>query len=689
MERLAVDIGGTFVDAIRYDEDRELLVHKKSNTTPSEPAKGVMNAINKVDADLSDTGRFIHGTTLGINAILEREGAVTGIITNEGFRDVFEVGRFSRPREEMFNPLYERPASIVPRYRRFGVPGRMDSHGSVLEPVDEDEVTAAATELVEDHGVESVAIALLHSYQNAAHEQEVAAIIRELYPGVSFSISSNLTQEYREYERTCTAVLDAYIKPIFESYVDKLDDRLTDESFEGSFFITRSGGGAMAAGSAKDQPVNTVLSGPAGGIIGAASIGQTTGHDNLIAADIGGTSTDTCVISKGTPIIEHESTIGTHPVLTPTYDIRTIGSGGGSIAWLDGEFLKVGPKSAGADPGPICYGQGGTVPTVTDAAILLGYIDSENFLGGEMDLDLSAAEEGLHSELAEPLDRSLQEVCQGIFDVLTADISNAIREITVERGLDPREFSILAYGGAGPLIMPFVAREMDVEATLVPPVPAVFSAWGMLLSDVTYDFSQTYVTPLGETEIDEIKAVYRTLEEEAIGKLSGEGFDGSEQALFRSAEMRYIGQEHTVEIQMTGFDSISDLKARFNDRHESRYGHRTDDPVEIVHLRVRATGEMEKGGLGMGGVEASARMEWVADESQADDERKDSSSSRKSYCVATKRFEEFKVRSRQDLSASEPLGGPAIIQEPSSTILVFSDQQVVVDGHGNLVISEA
>ena len=330
---------------------------------------------------------------------------------------------------------------------------------------------------------------------------------------MSISLSSDLTREYREYERTSTAVLDAYIKPIFDSYVDELDGELREDGFEGSFFLTRSGGGALAADAAKEMPIHTIMSGPAGGLIGASFVGESTGHDDLIAADIGGTSTDTCVVQDGSPLVEHEATIGTHPMMIPSYDIRTIGSGGGSIAWLDGGLLKVGPKSAGADPGPICYGQGGTEPTVTDAAVLLGYIDPETFVGGEMTLDVAAAESGVEERLADPLDMTVPEACQGVFDVMAADIINAINEITVERGLDPRDFGVLAYGGAGPLLMPIVAREMDVEAVIVPPAPGVFSAWGMLLADVVYDFARTQILPVSETDLatldDEFDAMAR------------------------------------------------------------------------------------------------------------------------------------------------------------------------------------
>ena len=677
MEQLAVDIGGTFVDAVHFVGDGKTLRLQKASTTPDNPSDGVLDALDKIGADLAQTDAFVHGTTLGINAILEREGANTGIITNERFIDIFEAGRYDRPHDEMFNPMYRKPDPLVPRYQRKGIPGRLNSDGEVLESIDDDAVVEAVAEVIEDHGVDSIAVCLLHSYQNPEHERRVAEIVQREFPDVSISLSSDLTREYREYERTSTAVLDAYIKPTFNSYVDELAGRLYDGGFDGSFFLTRSGGGALVADAAREMPVHTIMSGPAGGLIGASFIGESTGYDDLIAADIGGTSTDTCVIQSGSPHVEHEATIGTNPMLIPSYDIRTIGSGGGSIAWLDEGLLKVGPKSAGADPGPICYGRGGTEPTVTDAAVILGYIDPEAFVGGEMTLDVAAAEDGVATNLADPLDMGVREACQGVFDVLTADIINAVNEITVERGLDPRDFGLLAYGGAGPLIMPLVARELDVEAVFVPPAPGVFSAWGMLLADVVYDFARTHIVGIDETDAAALAEQFADLEERARERLAAQGFDSDARSLERSAEMRYAGQEHTVEVAAGGVDTIDDLEARFHERYETRYGHRMTDPVEVVHLRVRATGETNKPELQE--VEAVQMSDAGAGGQVVDD-------TREAYCVAAGEFVEFDVRRRSDLAQHETVLGPAIVQEPTSTILVFSDQEATIDNYRNLKI---
>jgi len=672
-ERLAVDIGGTFVDAITYDRDTEAISLEKAPTTPSEPTDGVLDSIEKVGADLSATEAFVHGTTLGINALLEREGARTGIITNEGFRDVYEIARTNLQRESMYDITYEKPETLVPRRRRVGVPGRVDADGEESMPLDEGAVADAAATLVEEQDVEALAVCFLHSYQNPEHELRAGEVIREEYPDVSVSLSSDITREYREYERTSTAVLDSYIKPIFESYVEHLDAALSDAGFEGSFFVTRSGGGTLTADSAKTAPVHTILSGPAGGLIGASHVGTATGRDDLITVDMGGTSLDACVIEDGTPAVEYESDLEHFPMMIPVYDIRTIGAGGGSIAWLDGDLLKVGPRSAGADPGPICYGRGGTEPTVTDAAVVLGYMDPDAFLGGDMDLDAAGARDGLEETIADPLGLSLQEAATGVFDVTLANTVGAIREITVEKGLDPREFTAVAYGGAGPMFVPLLAREMDAAEVLVPQAPSVFSAWGMLMADVVYDYARTHITVLDDVEFEDLAADFRDLEAEAREDLGAEGFDPEDQRLERYVEMRYFGQEHTVEVPADGIDTAADLSARFEDQHETRYGHTMDDPAQAVHLRVRAVGENDKPPLTPSEETASGQPEPAG--------------SQEAYCFASGEDRTFDVYRRGELTPGHAIDGPAIVQEPTTTIVFHSNQRADVDEYGHIVIT--
>jgi N-methylhydantoinase A len=671
-QRLAVDIGGTFVDAITFDRSTGDINLEKASTTPDDPIQGVTDSIEKVDTDLENTEAFVHGTTLGLNAVLERDGARIGIITNAGFEDVYEIGRTNVERNSMYDINYEKPTSLVPRRRRYGVNGRLNADGTEVSKLNETAIQDAATQLVETRDVDAIAICFLHSYQNSAHEQRAEELITDAYPEVSVSVSSDITGEYREYERTSTAVLDAYIKPIFKSYVDKLGSALSDDGFDESFFITRSGGGTFTAETAKTAPVHTILSGPAGGLIGASHVGDVTERDDLITVDMGGTSLDAAVIEGGSPIVEYNSTLEHQPMMIPVYDIRTIGAGGGSIAWLDSGLLKVGPQSAGAEPGPICYGQGGEQPTVTDAALVLGYIDPDQFLGGDMKLDADGAHEGIRRELAKPLDSTVTATSRGVFDVTLANTVGAIREITVEKGLDPRDFSMVAYGGAGPMFVPLLGREMGVEEIFVPQAPSVFSAWGMLMADVVYDFSQTDIAVLEDIDLETIDSIFNDLEHEAHETLDSEGIARDDQHIERTVEMRYFGQEHTVEVDADGVDSLDALADRFQSQHKSRYGHTMDDLVQAVHFRVRAVGENDKPELERG---------------ESRDGTLQPIRTREAYCFSTNEFQTFEVYRRAGLAPGDIIDGPAIIQEPTTTTVIQSDQRATVDDYNHLIIT--
>ncbi len=670
-ERLAVDIGGTFVDAITFDRDTRKVSVEKASTTPDEPASGVLESIQKIGTNLEKTEAFVHGTTLGLNAVLEREGALTGIITNEGFEDVYEIGRTNVERGSMYDIRYQKPESMVARRRRVGVPGRLNANGEEVEPLDEESVKEAAIRLVEEQEVDGIAICFLHSYRNPSHEQQAAEIIREVYPEVSVSISSAITREYREYERTSTAVMDAYIKPIFEEYIENLSEQLSEQGFDAPFFVTRSGGGTLTAESATDAPVHTILSGPAGGLIGASHVGQQTGRENLITVDMGGTSLDACVIEDGSPAVKYDSRLEHQPLMIPVYDIRTIGAGGGSIAWLDGELLKVGPQSAGADPGPVAYGQGGTEPTVTDAAVALGYIDPADFLGGEMELDADGARNAIDEVLADPLDSTVTDVSKGVFDVALANTVGAIREITIEKGLDPREFSMMAFGGAGPMFVPLLAREMGVDEVVVPRAPSVFSAMGMLMADVVYDFARTNITALSDITLSDLDSTFKELDNEAIETLTEEGFAEADISLEHTLEMRYLGQEHTVEVNANGIESTDDVSQRFERKHEDRYGHAMNDPPEVVHQRVRAVGSNDKPPL--------ERQEPVTTSP-------DPIKTREGYCFAAGERTTFNVYDREELKPGAELEGPAVVREPTTTIVFHSDQVATVDDYGQLII---
>lgn len=672
MQRVAVDIGGTFVDAIAFDRGTGELQIEKTSTTPDDPTEGVLESVARLDVELDDAEAFVHGTTLGLNAFLEREGAVTGIVTNEGFRDVYEIARTNLEEEAMYDLDYQKPETLVPRRRRRGVSGRIDVDGEVVEPLDEDAVRAAATDLVEEWGVESIAVCFLHSYQNDTHERRAREVIREAHPDVSISVSSNIAPEYREYERTSTAVLDAYIKPIFGTYVDRLDRRLDADGFDGSFYITRSGGGTLSAANAKETPVQTIISGPAGGIIGASAVGDLTGRPDVITVDIGGTSTDACVIEDGAPAIQYESELDHVPMLIPVYDIRTIGAGGGSIAHVEGGLLKVGPKSAGADPGPICYGRGGEQPTVTDAALALGYINPEGLLGGEMPLQRDAAVDGIERHLADPLDTTVLDACTGVLDVTAAKAVGAIQEITVERGLDPRDFTLAPFGGAGPLLGSLFARELSIPELMIPRAPSVFSAWGMLMADVVYDVSTVRIAVVENLDAEGFEREFESLEADALDALADEGFDRGETRLTRTVEMRYFGQEHTVDVPADDLSSVAELGDRFETVHSDRYGHTMDDPPQLVSLRVRGVGENDKPAFG--------RDEYDQSDSEPVDHRE-------AYCFAAEETVEFAVYERADLGPGQEILGPAVIEQPTTTTVFHSDQTAELDEYGNIVVT--
>ena len=515
----------------------------------------------------------------------------------------------------------------------------------------------------------------MHSYANIEHEEAAKSILTKAFPDLSISVSVDLVREYREYERTSTAVADAYIRPILGRYLTDLEDRLRTRGFDGSFLIMRSAGGAMTSEIARVSPLLTVYSGPAGGIAGTIGLGEATGRSSLISFDVGGTSLDACVIVDGAPTEVYEAEIENLPIRIPVFDIRTIGAGGGSIAWMDKGLLRVGPRSAGAVPGPICYGRGNTEPTVTDSALCLGYLAADEFLGGEMSLDRDAALSGITEKLAEPLGMSTERAAASVFDVLLARTVGAIREITVERGLDPREFSLVAFGGAGPMLAPLLAREMELPEVVVPAAPAVFSAWGMLMSDLEYDLGQTVLTMLDDASLAQMEGVFAQMENEAEQVLAAQSVPAGRRVLIRRLDLRYNGQEHTLSVDLEEGDDTDSVAAKFHDQHHERYGHRLNESIQILTARIRAVGLLDKpsshvasqGAPRSGGV--SSRV-----------------GERHAFDFATRERRLFPVHERSLLQPDVEVEGPAIIREPTSVTIIHSDQTAVPDQLGNLVV---
>ena len=674
--RLAVDIGGTFVDAIELDTATGEFRFRKAPTTPRRPAVGVLDAVAALGAPLERTALFTHGTTLGLNAVLERGGARVGIITNEGFRDIFLVGRANVPDAHMYDFSYARPAPLVRRHLIAGVRGRLDYRGRVVDELDETGVVEAARRLVEEHGVEAIAVCFLFSFIDPSHERRARALIREACPETKISISSDIAREHREYERTSTTVLDAYIRPIFERYIDELESSLRERAFDGRFLVMRSGGGAMTAEAARRSPTHTVLSGPAGGIAGGAFLARALDRDDLITFDVGGTSLDVCMIEEGRAAAAFEATLENHPLLTPIYDIRTIGAGGGSIARLDSGLLNVGPESAGAEPGPICYGRGGTRPTVTDACLVLGYIDPDEFLGGTMPLDHEGAWGGIRAAVAEPMSVTPEIAAAGMLDVLMAKTVGAVRQITVERGRDPRESALLAFGGAGPMFGSMCGREMDLKEVIVPNAPAGFSAWGMLSADVVDDFSRTRIALLDDIPPADLEAVFQAIEGEAAASLRRQGVPDGTAMLLRQLELRYLGQEHALGVDVGSAIDVAAIVRGFGDRHEARYGHRMDARVQVLNIRVRAVG-------------GTATPPLVELPPRGAKEAASAPGSRRAWCFTTRRMTCFSTWRRRDLAPGDRIAGPALIDEGTSVTVMHTGQRLRVDRHGHLVITMA
>lgn len=672
--RLAVDIGGTFVDAMELDNRTGVVRFKKASTTPARPWEGVLAAIDALETDLSQVELFIHGTTLGLNAVLERRGGATGIITNYGLRDIFLLGRGNVPDDHMYDFQYERPPGLVQRRHTAGVRGRLNHRGETIEPLDEAGLREVARSLIEDEGVISIAVCYLHSYLDPSSEQRTAALLREWYPNVTVSVSTDIVREYREYERTSTTVLEAYIRPIFERYVDELEKGLANKGFAGRFLIMRSGGGSMTSSTAKKSPTHTVLSGPAGGIVGGGYLAEILERPNVLTFDIGGTSLDACVIEDGNAVITHQAELEHFPLLMPSYDIRTIGAGGGSIAWLDRGLLKVGPKSAGAVPGPVAYGRGGTQPTVTDASVCLGYVNPDSFLAGSMPLQAEAARQAMLTMIAEPLGLTVEAASAGIFDVMLAKTVGAVRQITVERGHDPRVFSLLAFGGAGPLVAPLLAKEMGIREVIVPFAPSGFSAWGMLSADVVNDFSRTRMEVLDDADAGDLMTELRELGQIALASLIEQGVDPDVARLENQLELRYLGQEHTLTVEVGEMIDAAVVHEAFNDLHEARYGHRMQTKVQILTTRVRGVGR-------------TVRPELPTYEAGDGDPVQALTGHRDAFDFGIRASADFAVYDRFLLEPGDTFAGPALVDEGTSTTVVHSGQQVTVDPHGYLLVT--
>lgn len=677
--RVASDIGGTFTDLVYLDPETGKMGTTKVSTTPANFAAGVVASLRKAAFSLPDTSFFVHGSTIIINALTERKGAKTALITTRGFRDVLEIGRANRP--ALYNLAYAKPKPFVPRYLRLEVRERMNHHGEELEPLHEDDVRRAV-EVCQKEGVEAIAVCFLHSYANASHEIRCCDLIRELAPEIPVTASCEITQEWREYERSSTVVLNSYVLPAAQFYLGNLEQNLTSLGMAKVYHLMQSNGGTATFDRGKEVPINAIESGPVAGVIGAAVIGQLLGEPNIISLDVGGTTAKTSLVKNGTPRITTEYKIewrrdyAGYPVLTPTVDIVEIGAGGGSIAWLDeAGSLRIGPASAGADPGPACYGKGGRQPTVTDANVLAGRINPDYFLGGEIKLDLRSAKQAMQP-LADHFKLSLEEAAMGVIRLADAHMVNVIKLVSVRRGHDPRDFVLVAFGGGGAMHASALARELRVKKVLIPTHPGVFSAWGMLMTDLRQDFIRTFIRRTDQIDPAALTGIFNEMEGQALLNLQAQGVAAEHVFFRRWADMRYKGQEHTVKVPVPageiGAAQLQDLNEQFHQLHQQAYTFRLAAPIELVNYHLTATGMVEK-----------AKLQKI---SRGPDRLDQARKGERRVNYDELGFHPSPIYERDLLPLNQPFSGPMIIEEPTSTTVVFPDQQVTRDEYGFLHI---
>ncbi len=676
--RVGIDIGGAFTDLVAYDDQTGEFIWVKDETTPEDPAKGVINTVLKSHIDFSKVSSIIHGQTLVINSIIERKGTKVGLITTRGYRDVLEIQRSNRT--DMYNFRYKKPTPLVPRYLRLEIDERIMADGSVLKPISQDDVKKAVERLLKE-GAESLCISFINSYANPAHELEAGEVTRQL-TNLPLTLGHEITREWREYERTCTAVLNAYVKPILEKYLGRLEKDFSERGFTRKPFVTLSSGGVATFDFAKQYPIHTIESGPAAGVIGGVYLANLIGEKNIIVLDGGSTTTKASLVENLTPrvhtnyYVEKTRFFSGYPVRVPIIDIFEIGNGGTSIAWIN-EIgnLRVGPRAAGAYPGPACYGKGGSEPTVTDAYVVNGLINPEYLLGGAMRIYGDLARKAIR-KVADHYNIGLQEAADGIIKLANENAAYAIRVVSVQRGYDPRDFTLVAHGGSGPMFAPFISEELEIRKIIVPVIPpGVFSAWGMLCTDIRHDLVFTELIRLDEHDVARrMNEIYAMLEER-ISKIFKDEVGATDIVIHRYSDMRYHGQEHTVKVPIphTRIDEeiLKTVQERFHEYHEREYAFRLESLTEIVNFHV--VGEYRVSRI---------KLKELENASENPDDA--IVGERKIYVNGDDPT--VTVYAKQRLSPLFRIGGPAIIEDPTSTILVLNMQQVSVDRYGNLIL---
>lgn len=669
---VAVDIGGTFTDLVGFDSARSRFVQAKSLTTPAELVQGVIDCIRKSGLGPGEIDELIHGSTIAINTLIEHKGAKTGLIVTRGTRDVYIIGRGNRP--EAYNLLFRRHRPLVPRRLTQEVEERVLSSGEVHLPLQHASLEQACVALKAE-GVEAVAVCFLHAYANPAHERIAGETVRAAMPEAYLSLSHEILREYREFERMSTTVVNAYVGPKVGGYVRGLRTRLGEIGFHGALSIMRSNGGVMTPEVATERPVAMMESGPVGGIIASARVGHALGYANVISFDMGGTTAKASLIREGAPEMAPGYYVGGyasgHPVMLPMIDVVEVGAGGGSIAWIDDVgALKVGPHSAGADPGPICYRRGGVEPTITDANVVLGRLDPERFLGGELRLDAEGARNGIQKKIAQPLQLSAVAAARAIVEIAVARMSLAVREVSVAKGYDPRDFALVASGGAGPLHVLAVARELHIPTVIVPLFPSHFSALGMLLADERHDFIRTVYCDLAEANFAQLVAIHDEMVSEAAASLRYR-----DQASFQlQLDLRYLGQEFTLSVPVS-LETLkrgdrNAIRTAFDKLYDQRYAHHSpDEPVELVNMRLAAVGKrpaLKFPTMNSGGAAPVGKRQVYFDDDRPFD---------------------TPVYQRDMLGPGARIAGPALVQEHGTTTVLFPNDVCEVAMSGELIIS--
>ncbi len=669
---VGVDVGGTFTDGVAYDDKEKSFLFAKVSSTPGDPTKGVLDVIDQFGLDMSQVERFVHGVTIGTNAILQGHGTTPWMLVTKGFRDVLEIARTNRPVLYNIKTLKQRP--IIPRTRTLEVGERLYYHGGAREELDESNVNAAIDRLRKEGKEGAVAVCFLHSYANPAHEQKARDALKKALPGWYVSISSDVLPQFREYERFNTTALNTYIGPLMARYLGNLRDALAAKGYPRSIYITTSNGGVSTAARARELPISTVLSGPAGGVAATVHLGRLTGIKNMITCDMGGTSTDVCLIENLNIPVTDQQFIGGYANRTPQIAINAVGAGGGSIAWLDrGNILMVGPQSAGAMPGPACYGMGGTDATVTDANLLLNRLSDKNRLAGQIALD-----KGLSLQAIRRLGEKLggmepNALAEGILRIAVVRMVSAIKHISVANGYDPRDFTLVAFGGAGPMHASAIADELEMTSVLVPIGPGNFCAFGALISDIRRDHVLTRTIQVRQSSWEEIEQVFGQLETEARKALIDEGIPPETLEMRRTIGMRYLGQSWELPVEVpASMQDCTALEATFSEVHLRRFGHTANDPTEIVNFRVAAIGKVSKPELPKKTKSGAAATP---------------SGHRDVFFSGA--FMPTALYDRDQLAAGQMIAGPAIVDESGATTVVPPGWKISVLELGDMLMERS